>query len=201
MSEPLEKLQNRILSDARQKADETIKEAEAKAEQILEEAKARAKREADEIIAKANVDSESIRRSILSSKVRANRLRILDEKNRIVQYVLSSVEERLSGIAKSPEFEKTAKHFISEAVNAVDSEQPIISLGFKEASKKSLDTITNSFSKNSKVIFEDQPIQGLGGVVASDSEGRVIFNNSFKSRLERLDSQLLTLISATIFGE
>lgn len=201
MSEPLEKLQNRILADAKLKADESLKEAEAKSEQILEEAKARAKREADEIIAKAHIDAESIRRSILSSKVRANRLKILDEKNRIVEHVISSVEERLAGIAKAPEFAETAKHFISEAVNAVDSEQPIINLGFKEASKKSLDTITNSFSKNSKVVFEDQPIEGLGGVVASDSEGRVIFNNSFKSRLERLDSQLLTLISVTIFGE
>lgn len=201
MSEPLEKLQNRILSDARQKAEETIKEAEIKAEQILVEMRTRAKREADDIIARANVEAESIRRSILSSKVRANRLRILDEKNRIVQNVISNVEERLAGIAKSPEFAETAKHFISEAVNAVDSEQPIINLGFREASKKSLDTITNSFSKNSKVVFEDQPIEGLGGVVASDSDGRVIFNNSFKSRLERLDSQLLTLISATIFGE
>jgi V/A-type H+/Na+-transporting ATPase subunit E len=201
MSEPLEKLQNRILSDARQKADETIKEAEAKAEQILEEAKARAKREADETIAKTNIEAESIRRSILSSKVRVNRLKILDEKNRIVQHVISSVEERLLGIADTPEFAEIAKHFISEAVNAVDSEQPVINLGFKEASKKSLDSITNSFSKNSKVVFEDQPIEGLGGVIASDSEGRVKFNNSFKSRLERLDSKLLTLISATIFGE
>jgi vacuolar-type H+-ATPase subunit E/Vma4 len=201
MSEPLEKLQNRILADARQKADESIKEAQTKSEQVIEEARAKAKREADEIIAKGNVDAESIRRSILSSKVRANRLRLLDEKNRIVQHVINNVEERLSGIAASPEFAETAKHFITEAVNAVDSDQPIINLGFKEASKKSLDTITNSFSKNSKVVFEDHPIEGLGGVVASDAEGRVIFNNSFKSRLERLDSQLLTLISATIFGE
>ena len=39
MSESLEKLQNRILSDARLKAEEAIKEAEAKAQQILEEAR------------------------------------------------------------------------------------------------------------------------------------------------------------------
>jgi vacuolar-type H+-ATPase subunit E/Vma4 len=78
MPESLEKLQNRILSDARLKAEETVKEAEAKTRQILEEARQRAQRESDEIIAKARVEAESIRRSILSSKVRVNRLRILD---------------------------------------------------------------------------------------------------------------------------
>src|SRR5437016_12070890 len=96
MSESLEKLQNRILSDAKHKAEETIKEAQAKAQQILEEAKQRAQREFEEIIAKANVEAESIRRSILSSKVRVNRLRILEEKNRIVEDIIHSVEDRRS---------------------------------------------------------------------------------------------------------
>jgi len=99
MSETLEKLQNRILSDARLKADERIKEARAKAQQILEEGRQRAQKESDEITARANVEAESIRRSILSSKVRVNRLRILDEKNRIVQEIISSVEDQLSSIA------------------------------------------------------------------------------------------------------
>ena len=201
MSEPLEKLQNRILSDARSKADDIIREGQAKAEQIMEEARTRAKRDLEEIISKAHLEAEAIRRAILSSKVRANRLRILDEKNRIVQHVISNVEERLSGIAKSPDFAKTAQKFISEAVTAVDSEKPIITLGFREVSKKTLDNIAGTYPKNSKLVFEDKPIEELGGVVASDADGRLIFNNSFKSRLERLDSHLLTLISATIFGE
>lgn len=200
MSEPLEKLQNRILSDAKQKADEIVRDGEEKAEQILEEARARAKRESDEIITKANLESEAIRRSILSSKVRANRLKILDEKNRIVQNVLANVEDRLAGIAESPEFAKTAQRFVAEAVKAVDSDHPIVTLGFKGASKKNLDSISNA-AKNGKIVFEDKPIDELGGVIATDSEAHVLYNNSFKSRLERLDNQLLTLISATIFGE
>src|SRR5690348_4772519 len=100
MPESLEKLQNRILSDARLRAEETVKEAEAKTRQILEEARQRAQKESDEIIAKARVEAESIRRSILSSKVRVNRLRILDEKNRIVQDIIQTVENQLSGIAR-----------------------------------------------------------------------------------------------------
>lgn len=201
LSEPLEKLQNRILSDAKQKADEIVREGQSKSDKILEEARARAKRESDEVIAKANLEAEAIRRSILSSKVRANRLKILDEKNRIVQKVLAEVEDRLADIAESPEFTKIAQRFVSEAVKAVDSDQPIVTLGFKGASKKNLDTISNAYPKNSKIVFEDKPIEELGGVIATDSEGHVVFNNSFKSRLERLDNQLLTLISSTIFGE
>ena len=201
MSEPLEKLQNRILSDAKAKVDEVIREAEASAERILDDARLKAKNESNQIIIKANLEAEAIRRSILSSKIRANRMKILDEKNRIVQGVIKSVESKLSNISTSPEFSTTAQRLVSEAVKAVDSEDPIIKLGFKDASKKSLDGIAGAYPKGSKLVHEETPIEGLGGVVASDADGRVIFNNSFKSRLERLDSRLLTLISSTIFSE
>jgi len=201
MSESLEKLQNRILSDARHKAEETIKDAKAKAQQILEEARQRAQKESEEIITKANLEAESIRRSILSSKVRVNRLRILDEKNRIVQDIIHAVEDRLSSISKSEQFEETAQRFVTEAMKAVDTDQPVVRIGFRDMSKKNLDGISRILPKGGKLVIDEKPIDDLGGVVATDPEGRVVFNNTFKSRLERLDNQLLTLISSTVFGE
>jgi V/A-type H+/Na+-transporting ATPase subunit E len=201
MPESLEKLQNRILSDAKLKAEEIIKEAQAKAQQVLEEARQRAQKESDGIIAKANLEAESIRRSILSSKVRVNRLRVLDEKNQIVQDIIHSVEDQLSSIATSGQFENTAQRFVEEAVKAVDSDQPIVRVGFKDATKKNLDGISRVLPKGGKFVVDDKPIDDFGGVIASDPEGRVVFNNTFKSRLERLDNQLLTLISSTVFGE
>jgi len=201
VSESLDKLHNRILSDAKLKADETIREAQAKADQTIAEARQRAQKEADELLVKAKLEAEAVRRNILSSKVRANRLRILDEKNRIVQEVLGAVEEKLSNIAKSSRFGETAQRFVAEAVKAVDSDQPVVRLGFKGSSKQNLDNVSKVLPKGSKLVFEEDPVDGLGGVVASDAEGRVTFNNSFRSRLERLDSQLLRLIASTIFGE
>src|ERR1700756_2093367 len=201
MPESLEKLQNRILSDARLKAEEIIKDTQTKAQHILEEAKQRAQRESEELIAKANVEAENIRRSILSAKVRVNRLRILDEKNRIVQEIIRSVEDQLSSIAKSNHFEDTAQRFVTEAVKAVDSDQPIVTIGFKDATKKNLDGISKALPKGGKLVIDEKPIDVFGGVVATDPEGKVVFNNTFKSRLERLDNQLLTLISSTVFGE
>lgn len=201
MSESLEKLQNRILSDARLKAEDTTKEAQARAQQILEEAKRRAQKESEEILAKAKVEAESVRRSILSSKVRVNRLRILDEKNRIVQDIIHTVEDQLSTIARSDRFENTAQRFVAEAVKAVESDQPIVRIGFRDASKKNLDGMSRILPKGGKLIIDEKPIDDFGGVIATDPEGRVVFNNTFKSRLERLDNQLLTLISSTIFSE
>src|SRR5437588_6577751 len=170
MSESLEKLQNRILSDAKHKADETIKDYQAKSQQILEEAKQRAQREFEEIIAKANVEAKSIRRSILSSKVRVNRLRILDEKNRIVEDIIHSVGDQLSSISKSEQFEETAQRFVTEAVKAVDSDQPIVRIGFRDMSKKNLDGVSRVLQKGRKLVNDEKPIDVLGGVVATDHE-------------------------------
>lgn len=201
MSESLEKLHNRILSDARLKADQILKEANEKAKQILDTARQEAQKETEEIIARARVEADGVRRGILSSKLRANRLKTLGEKNRIVEEVMRSVEDRLSNIAGSDQFADTLKRLVTEAVEAVGSNDATVRIGFKQASKKNLDDLGRNLPKGSKFVIEDHPIDRLGGVMASDPQGKVTFNNSFKARLERLDTQLLTLISATIFGE
>ncbi|HEY5620248.1 MAG TPA: V-type ATP synthase subunit E family protein [Candidatus Bathyarchaeia archaeon] len=201
MSESFGKIQNRILSDARVKAEDIIKEAEEKARRTIEQAKAQAQKDADEIIARAQLEAGALRRSILSSRIRANRLRVLEEKNRIVQSVLHSVEEKLAGIATSAEFQDALKRFVTEAVEAVGAEQSVVRVGFREASKKHFDEVGKIVPKGTKLVIEEQPIEELGGVVASDSEGKIVYNNSFKARLDRLDTQLLVLISSTIFSE
>ncbi len=201
MSESLEKLHNRILSDARLKADQMLKEANEKAKQILDTAQQEAQKEAEDIISRARIEAEAVRRGILSSKLRANRLRVLDEKNQILDDVIRSVEERLSNIAASDEFGDTLKRLVAEAVQALGSDEPIVKVGFRDASKKSLDDLGRALPKGSKFVVEDRPIDGLGGVVASDPKGKFTYNNSFRSRLERLDTQLITLVSSTIFGE
>ncbi len=201
MAESLDKLHNRILSDAKLKAAGIVQQAEDKSKQILEEAQAQAQSDANDILSKASLEAESVRRNILSSRIRANRLRILDEKNKIVQSVLSSAEQTLSDIADSDQFESTLKRFVAEAVEAVGTDNAVVRVGFQNAEKKSLQSLGHSLPKGIKVVAEQTAIDDLGGVLASDPEGKTIFNNSFKARLERLDNQLLTIISSTIFGE
>jgi vacuolar-type H+-ATPase subunit E/Vma4 len=201
MAESLEKLHNRILSDARLKASGIVEQAEGKSRQIMDEARAQAQGDAHDILSRASLEAESVRRSILSSRIRSNRLRILDEKNKIVQSVLKSVEQSLSEIAGSDQFESTLKRFVAEAVDAVGTDNTVVKVGFRNAEKKSLQSLGQSLPKGTKFVADETPVDGLGGVVATDPEGKTTFNNSFRARLERLDNQLLTVISSTIFGE
>ena len=201
MAESLEKLHNRILSDAKLKAADIIRDAEEKAMRIGDESRVQAQKVADEILSNANLEAESIRRGILSSRIRANRLRVLDEKNKIVQSVLKSVEQRLSDIASTDQFQPALKRFVAEAVDAVGADDIVVRVGFQNAERKSLDSLGRTLPTRTRFVVEDKSIDDLGGVVAGDVGGKMIFNNSFRARIERLDNQLLTTISSTIFGE
>jgi len=201
VSEPFEKLQNRILSDARVKTEDIIRDAEEKAAKMVEGARDKARKEADALLAKARLDAEALRRSILSTKIRTNRLRLLEEKNRIVRSIVSAAEEKLSAIAQSPSFMDTLKMMVGEAVEAIGTYQAVVRVGFEGAKGKDLNTVGSSLPRGAKLIIEDNPIDGLGGVVATDANGKVAYNNSFRARMDRMDSQLLTLISSTVFGE
>ena len=201
MAESLEKLHNRILSDARLKAAGIVEQAEEKSKQILDESRAQAQRDAIDILSRAGLEAESIRKSILSYRIRANRLRILEEKNKIVQSVLKLVEQRLSDIARTDQFESTLKRLVLEAVEAVGTDNAVVKVGFRNAEKKGLQSLGQSLPKGTKFLADETVIDELGGVIVSDPEGKMSFNNSFKARIERLDNQLLTTISSTIFGE
>src|SRR2546430_1031568 len=187
MSESLEKLQNRILSDAKHQSEETIKEAQAKSQQILEEARQRAQRESEDIIAKANVEAESIRRSILSSKVRVNRLRILDEKNRIVEDIIHSVEDQLSSISKSEQFEETAQRFVTEAVKAVDTDQPVVRIGFRDMSQRNLDEVSKVLPEGAK-RYEALELQAKSSTIKSRLTILTTALNVSEATFENLDA-------------
>ncbi|TMI29040.1 hypothetical protein E6H27_08940, partial [Candidatus Bathyarchaeota archaeon] len=163
MSESLDKLHNRILSDARLKAAGIVEQAEEKSKQILEDAKTQAQRDANDILSRASLEAESIRRSILSSRIRTNRLRILDEKNKIVQGVLKSVEQHLSDIANTDQFEPTLKRLVLEAVEAVGTDNALVKVGFRNAQKKNLQSLGQSLPKGTKLLADDTPIDDLGG--------------------------------------
>src|SRR2546422_6465570 len=151
MAESLEKLHNRILSDARLKAAGIVEQGEEKSKQILEESRAQAQREANDILSRASLEAESIRRSILSSRIRANRLRILEEKNKIVQSVLKSVEQRLSDIARTDQFESTLKRLALEAVEAVRRQKPGGESGLSENGEKRVQTLGEQFPQGAQI--------------------------------------------------
>lgn len=201
MSESLEKLQNRILSDAKLKTETILRDADEKASKIVEEAKIRARKEADELLVRARLDAEALKRSTLSTRVRANRLRLLEEKNVMVGSVITAIEGNLSSLAQSGNFQDSLKMMVAEAATAIGSDQPVIRVGFAGVSRKDLDSVGGILPKGAKLVIEEKPIDDLGGVVANDPEGRVMYNNSFRARLDRLDAQLLSVISSTIFGE
>ena len=172
MSESFEKLQNRILSDARVKAEDIIREAEEKAAKLVETAKEKARKESDAFLAKARLDAEALRRSILSAKVRTNRLRLLDEKNRIVRSIVSAAEERLSAISQSGDFMDTVKKMVGEAVDAIGTDQAIVRIGFEGAKGKELNSVSPTLQRGAKLVVEDAPIDELGGATGEAGCGR-----------------------------
>src|SRR5260370_28655477 len=184
MAESLEKLHNRILSDAKLKAADVIREAEEKARQIVDESRAQAQKDADEILSKANLEAENIRRGILSSRIRANRLRILDEKNQIVQGILRSVEQSLSDVASTDQFQPALKRFVAEAIDAVGTDDTVVRVGFQNAERKSFDSLGRTLPTGTRFVVEDKPIDDLGGVVAGRVGRKMIFNSSFRARIE-----------------
>jgi len=129
-------------------------------------------------------------------------LKLLEERNKIIQSVLSDVRTRLSGISTTRDFQDTVKKLTAEAVDAIGSERPVVRLGFAKATKTGFDSLNSAVPKGSKIEYDDTLAdEDIGGVVVSNPDGKLAYRNTFRARLDRLDRELLTLISSTIFGD
>jgi vacuolar-type H+-ATPase subunit E/Vma4 len=52
-----------------------------------------------------------------------------------------------------------------------------------------------------KLVKSDKPINIVGGVIVNSSDGKIVVNNTFENRLNRLKSNLRAKVANTLFRE
>src|SRR5207245_9920889 len=114
---------------------------------------------------------------------------------------LTEVEERRYASATTGNFQEVVKRLATESIDAIGSDHATLKIGFPKTSRDKFNLPADALPRGVTVVYDEKLAEELGGVVASDSEGKIAYRNTFRARLDRLDRELLTLVSSTIFGE
>lgn len=201
-----EKFLERIKLQGEDEARRIIAEAEAEARRILEEAREKAhieaSREAGKIIKEAEEKASTIR---LIAEARARlvyRLRILEEKNKLVENVLEEAKKRLNEFLLSVEYTRILEKFIIEAAIAIGGGNLKIIL--PKLYDIDLDGIAKIVERETgvKTMFEVIVEEGSfsGGVIVISSDGKLVFDNTFEGRMKRMRKDLIKHIPTILFS-
>ncbi len=199
--ESIEPLSRAILKEAEVDAQQMREEAKAKADAIRERAQAEAEKVRREILDKAGQDAERIHSQSLSSAQLKARTMQLEQREKLLARVFQAAREKLGDVQNRKDYEQLAVMLLREALTQlrvnkaqIHADKDTRKLLEKKAIKELSSELKGEFS-----IADD--LEEGRGVVVDAGEGRLHYDNTLETRLERLQSALRASVHKILMGE
>jgi len=199
--EEIETLSRAILKEAQVDAEQLKDEARAKADAIRQRAQEEAERERKEILDRAQQEAERLRsQGVASAQLKARTLQ-LEHREKLLERVFQAAREKLSEIQKRPDYGQLAATLLREAlvqlrVNKAEVRADKTTKDLLE--KGTLNEISREL--NGQFTIAGTLEEGLG-VVVDAADGKLHYDNTLETRLQRLQSNLRASVHKILMGE
>ncbi|MCR4402586.1 MAG: V-type ATP synthase subunit E [Firmicutes bacterium] len=196
----LEKMQEKILQDAKAKADEIVAAATAEAQAIVAEAREEATRKRDEVLArgKENADEE-MRRALTLAELDA-RKQLLATKAALIDEVFQEARKRLTSLEPG-RYRAYLKRAILEAVESGEEEVVLSARDLESVGPEVVSEVNAELAKQGRkgaLRLSGVPGGFTGGFVLRT--GRTEVNSTFDALLAREREALVVEVAKVLFG-
>lgn len=200
-AQDIEMLARAILTEAREEADQMKAEAQEKADAIRRRAQEQAEAEKRAILERARQDAERLRgQAVATAQLKARSLD-LTNREQLLERVFKTVKEKLPEVQKRPDYDRIAAALLREAlvqlrvnkaqIKADRTTQRILENGALGDISKEL---------NGQFSSADALEEGIG-VVVEAGDGKLHYDNTLETRLDRLQSSLRASVYKVLIGE
>ena len=197
----IEMLERAILTEARDKADKIRAEAKDKVDAIRKRAQEQAEDERKAILDASRQDAERLRgQAAATAQLKARSVQ-LAHREQLLDRVFKTVKEKLPDVQKRPDYDQIAAILLREAlvqlrVDKAEIRADKVTQNILE--KGALDEI----SKELKGQFTIAAALEEGfGVIVDAADGKLHYDNTLATRLNRLQSMLRASVYKVLIGE
>ena len=199
--ENMEPLSRAILKEAEVDAQQMREEAKVKADAIRQRAQKDAEAARREILDKAQQEADRLRSQTVSGAELKARTMLLEQREKLLDRVFQAAREKLAEIQKRPDYDQLAAMLLREAlvqlrVNKAEIRADPATRALLE--KKALKDISSEL--NGQFTMADNLEEGLG-VVIEAADGKLHYDNTLGTRLQRLQSILRSSVHKLLMGE
>jgi len=199
--EDIEMLERAILSEARDEADQIKAEAKEKVDAIRKRAQERAEAEGRAILDAARQDVERLRGQAVATAQLKARSAQLAHREQLLDRVFKTVKEKLPEVQKRPDYDQIAAMLLREA---------LVQLRVNKAEIRA-DKVTQNILEKSALGEISKELKGqftMGaaleegiGVIVNAADGKLHYDNTLETRLNRLQSTLRASVNKVLLGE
>lgn len=197
-SEDIELLSRAIMAEANDEAIHILEEAREKAEAIRKRAQEQAESERREILERAKEDAERLRSQTTATTQLKARSAQLEQREKLLDSVFAEVRKRLESVKGRPDYGDIAAMLTREALTQLKVNQAEIRAD--AVTRKALNLADLSRELNGQFAFGEALEEGTG-VAVSAADGKLYYDNTLETRLNRLQGTLRSAVYKVLMGE
>jgi V/A-type H+-transporting ATPase subunit E len=197
----LDTLTRAVLSEAQGEADQILSAAKAKAENIRTQAQEQAEAQRKEILERARLEADRLRRQSMATAQLEARTLQLDHREKLLNQVFEEAGRQLISVQQWTEYGQIARKLLREALIRLESPKAIL---HADKTSQSLLTgqILNEVARELNVeIRVGEPLQRGTGIVVETEDGRLRYDNTLETRLNRMQTTLRAPVYHILMGE
>ena len=191
----------KILADAQAQARKLVDNAGRSAEAESRKTEREIAKIEEDIRAGWDAKVEKLRmREVSTARVEARRI-ILNAREEAVKRVFAEIGQGLEHLRTDPgRYRESLRNLAAEALTAIGGGEAVLRICERdsavagEAFAQDLGTYLGRTGEGPRFRIEYEGRDNGGGCIASSPDGRIVFDNTFGRRLERLRSELRALI-------
>lgn len=193
---------NEILSDARKKAERTVRRAEQESRSIIQKAQEEADEQLAAAAAAAQVRAERERTIVLATvDVEAQRLE-LAARERIIQHAFATAQGRIAS-RRGFDCNATLVQLIADAARAIGGDSFIVSVARADQHAGGIaglqKAVSQRLGRDVRLQYAPAAAPITGGAIVHSSDGRRMVDNSFDGRMARMHDDVRRQIARILF--
>jgi len=197
----IQRLSREIIQQAENDAEKILADAKLKAEEIKKQAQDTVNNEKKRILDQAKNEAERIRgQSIATAQLKARTL-ILESREKLLTNVFESAIKKIPSIQEWNDYDKLVETLTMEAIDQLAAKKVILHAD-KVTSKILSDSVLKKISTKFDGSIElGDPLEKGTGIIAETVDRHLNYDNTFETRLRRLESELRSPVYHLLMGE
>jgi V/A-type H+/Na+-transporting ATPase subunit E len=197
----IQRLSREIIQQAEADAEKIISDAKAKADEIKNQAQVTMDGEKKRILQQAKNDADRIRgQSVATAQLKARTL-ILESREKLLVEVFESAKCKIPAIQQWSDYPAIVESLALEAINQLTVKKVIL-----HADKVTNELLKDSVLKKISTKFDGtielgEPLKKGTGIIAETIDGHLNYDNTLETRLHRLEGELRSPVYHLLMGE
>ena len=202
MTSGLDAIRSAIIQSGKERAAAILKEANDERNRLLSEAREEAKDSSFQLLEDAKAEAE-VRSEERLGAIRTDlRRQVLTKREELIEMAWSRAVDELRAHVEAPEYASELKTLAIATARLVEGDSFRISANRRDLSflRDAKEEIEDALGRPGKAMALGEVLDCIGGLEGSDSEGKVVLDRTYESRMRRLRPELRSKLARILTG-